>query len=143
MNRLAPLALLCSAMTMTHLHTAHAAPPSTDVGKAPPAPEWQPIDKPIINGELTCLTKRTATVVHGRLIYLDLYPPLCQTSMDAQADVLRQRCDGQRTVDAASASSTCDAKVEATKAASWSTFDVLGAVAGGIIAGFIAGKLLK
>ena len=91
-----------------------------------------------MRGELTCISKRTATTIHGRLIYLDLYPGLCQTAIDENANVWRQRCDGQRIVD----STTCDAKVASTKAAGWRPLELVGIGALCVATGFAIGKLV-
>lgn len=117
-------------------------PPSTaktDLRVAPPAPAWGAVDRPTVQGDITCLTKRTATEIHGKLVYLRLYPGLCQNAMDNNADVFRQRCDGQRSVDAVK----CDSKVEATKAAGWRPLEIVGVAAVALAAGYAAGKLIK
>lgn len=136
MSQQACLALLLLATTTTR--PLMAASPQLDVTQAPPAPEWKPIDPVIQSGPLTCLTKRTDAVVHGRLVYLDLYPGLCQNAMDQYADVLTKRCSGQRDVDA----STCKGEVATAKASGWRPLEVVGIAAIAIAAGFVAGKVI-
>lgn len=137
MSRQAPFVLLCLATMMTR--PLMAASPQLDVTQAPPPPEWKPVDPVTFQGPLTCLTKRTEAVVHGRLVYLDLYPGLCKNAMDQYADVLTQQCTGQRDVDA----STCDSKVAAAKAAGWRPLEIVGIAAVAALAGWAAGKLIR
>lgn len=95
-----------------------------------------------MHGELTCVTRRTAVTVHGRLVYLDLYPGMCRASMDAKADVLAERCKGQRSVDAAAASSMCEGRLQQQSARAWRPLEIAGLVVGAAALGYVAGKVL-
>jgi hypothetical protein len=81
---------------------AESHPVPIELTKAPTVEPWPTGLPPTFryNGA-TCLPKATAQAAHRRFVMLDLYPELCQSSMDSLREALETRTTEQRNTDEA------------------------------------------
>ena len=114
---------------------------ATPLGEAPTVPEW-PHDLPtaVTLDTGTLLPPALADEITRRLQYLDRYPALCQTAMDAHRDVLLTEKKAELAIQKAK----CDSQqIQQTLESNsgWSTLEVVLVAIGGVASGFAAGWL--
>lgn len=94
---------------------------------APPVPPWPTgLSQPRRTPDGILLLPDLATAVHGRLLYLDRYPEVCQAVLDGRGAVLTTQCAEQRKLDAAQAAAASDKRSASAEAHRLTLGKVLG-----------------
>lgn len=77
------------------------------------------------------------------MVYLEKYPIVCQSAMDAQADFLKTSCVQARADDAAHAAAGCSNKTQKLESDQWHWYEIGGLILGSIAVGFTAGVIAE
>lgn len=119
---------------------------NAEIGKAPSPPPW-PDDLPpaLTSAEGTLLPPELAEEVVFRLDLLDLYPMVCQASLDAQRTVMQAQTDDAVLAEIAKGKRALLEQAAAAPAPGWAWYEVAltagAAVVGGLLIGYVGGTL--